>query len=76
MMRLVLTDAAKTDLVGIGDRIAVDSPRRAKTFVHELRESCLKLVEMPMRFSVVPRYAQAGIRRRVHGNYLIFYRVS
>src|SRR5262245_15282791 len=76
MMRLVLTDAAEADLEAIGDRIAADSPYRAETFVHELREACLTLTEMPLRFSVVPRYSEIGIRRRVHGNYLIFYRVS
>jgi toxin ParE1/3/4 len=76
MSRLVFTDAAEADLEAIGDRIAIDNPRRAETFVHELRESCLKLATMPMRFSAVPRYSQMGIRRRVYGNYLVFYRIS
>jgi plasmid stabilization system protein ParE len=76
MRRLVLTDAAEADLEAIANRIALDSPRRAETFVNELRESCLKLTEMPLRFSLVPRYSKVGVRRRVHGNYLIFCRVS
>lgn len=29
-----------------------------------------------IRFPLVPRYEGHGIRRRVHGNYLIFYRVA
>jgi plasmid stabilization system protein ParE len=28
------------------------------------------------RFPLVPRYEKRGVRRRVHGSYLIFYRVS
>jgi toxin ParE1/3/4 len=76
MSRPLFTDAAEADLEAIGDRIATDNPQRAETFVSELREASLKLAEMPMRFSVVARYSQMGIRRRVHGNYLVFYRVS
>jgi len=31
---------------------------------------------MSERFPLVPRFEHAGIRRRVHGNYLIFYRIG
>ncbi|GGK49709.1 hypothetical protein GCM10011322_40890 [Salinarimonas ramus] len=31
--------------------------------------------EYPLRFSLVPRYEQFGIRRRVVGDYLVLYRV-
>jgi len=31
---------------------------------------------MPERFPLVPRYAGCGIRRRLQGPYLIFYRVE
>ena len=31
---------------------------------------------MPHRFQLVPRYEKDGARRRVFGNYVIFYRVS
>jgi len=31
---------------------------------------------MPKGFPLVPRYEHLGIRRRVHGNYAIFYRVE
>lgn len=70
-----LTPAAKTDLEAIGDWIAQDSPRRAETFVAELRDACLTLAELPEGFALVPRYESAGIRRRIYGNYLIFYRI-
>lgn len=47
----------------------------AFSFLRELRSSCEGLVENPNCFAVVPRYEHYGIRRRVRGNYLIFYRV-
>jgi len=45
------------------------------TFVEELREACLALAEAPEAYTLVPRYEAASIRRRVYGNYLIFYRI-
>lgn len=69
-----LTRAAERDLEEIADRIAADNPQRAVSFVHELRGACLGLADFPDRFPLVPRYQRHGIRRRVHGNYLIFYR--
>src|SRR5690554_4157819 len=68
-----LTDEAVRNLESIGDYIAQDSPTRALTFVRELREKCLSLADRPLAFPLVPHYESHGIRRRVHGNYLIFY---
>lgn len=65
---------AETDLESIGDRIAEHSPKRAALFVNEIRLSCEGLGQMADRFELVARYP--GIRRRVHGNCLIFYRTS
>lgn len=70
-----LTPLAEAELEAIADYIARDNPRRALSFVQELRERCLSLAEMPLAFPLVPRYADRGIRHRVHGNYQIFYRV-
>lgn len=75
-MIVVITDEAEADLELIGDRIAEDSPLRAITYVMELREACEGLSDMAKGFPLVPRYEHAGIRRRVHGNYLIFYRIG
>lgn len=58
----------------IGDDIARDNPTRAVSFVQELRAKCMDLSDMPDAFPLVPRYERRGIRRRAHGNYLIFYR--
>ncbi|GGP00086.1 type II toxin-antitoxin system RelE/ParE family toxin [Stakelama pacifica] len=70
------TDEAEHDLETIGDYIARDNPGRALSFVRELRGKCLGLADMPKRFPLVPRYEAAGVRRRGHGDYLIFYRVE
>lgn len=71
-----LTAEAEHDLETIGDYIARDNPARALTFLHELRSKCLGLADMPERFPLVPRYEAAGVRQRVHGDYLIFYRIE
>lgn len=75
-MKVVFTDAAEADLEAIGDAIAKDRQRRAVSFVAELREKCESLAALPEAFPVVRRYRAVQIRRRVHGSYLIFYRVK
>lgn len=71
-----LTEEAEEDLERIADYIALDNPARAISFLQELRGKCLALADMPERFPLVPRYEASGVRRRGHGNYLIFYRVE
>lgn len=75
-MILEFSSEAESDLEQIADYIAQDNPRRALSFIRELRSKCEDLVESPNGFALVPRYEHHGIRRRVHGNYLIFYRVE
>ena len=75
-MIVVLAAAAATDLEEIADYIARDNPARAASFVAELIERCDRLAATPLGFPLVPRYRDRGIRRRVHGRYLIFYRVE
>ncbi|WP_283193554.1 type II toxin-antitoxin system RelE/ParE family toxin [Rhizobium sp. AN80A] len=76
-MILEFSREAERDLEQIADYIAEHNPQRARavSFLQELRSSCYGLVESPNGFAVVPRFEHYGIRRRVHGNYLIFYRV-
>jgi toxin ParE1/3/4 len=71
-----LSAGAEGDLEEIGDHIARDNPARAVSFVQELRAACLGLAAFPERFPLAPRYEIEGVRHRVHGNYLIFYRVE
>lgn len=75
-MIVIITEAAERDLEAIGDYIARDNPDRAASFVGELRDDCLGLARFPERFPLVARYEAQGFRRRVHGNYLIFYRAE
>ncbi|ATQ66743.1 MULTISPECIES: type II toxin-antitoxin system RelE/ParE family toxin [Methylosinus] len=75
-MIVVVTEQAEADLEAIGEHIAEESPSRAVSFIEELREACEGLGSMSKRFPLAPRYEHAGIRRRVHGNYLIFYRIG
>ncbi|MEA3030153.1 MAG: toxin ParE1/3/4 [Sphingomonadales bacterium] len=71
-----LSAEAENDLERIGDHIARDDPARALGFIRELRAKCLDLAKFPDRFPLVPRYEELGVRHRVHGNYLIFYRAD
>jgi plasmid stabilization system protein ParE len=75
-MNVHLSAEAEQDLERIADYIARDNPPRAVSFLQELRVKCLALADMPERFPLVPRYEASGVRHRVHGNYLIFYRVE
>jgi plasmid stabilization system protein ParE len=72
-MKVVITAEAEANLETIGDTIARDNPVRALSFVREL---CRDIADMPQAWPVVPRYEHHGIRRRVHGRYLIFYRIG
>jgi toxin ParE1/3/4 len=73
---VALSAEAESDLEAIADFIAKDNPARALSFVQELRARCRRLADMPMGYPLVPRYGKQGIRRRVHGNYQIFYRAD
>jgi len=75
-MKVDITSAAEADLEAMAYHIARDNPVRALSFVRELYERCLDIADMPEAWPIVPRYEHHGIRRRVHGRYLIFYRVS
>lgn len=74
-MKLVFADTARTDLIQIGDRIAQGNSSRALTFVGEIEDRCRQLASMPEAYQLVPRHEASGVRRAVHGNYLIFFRV-
>ncbi len=75
-MKVVLTEAARADLEAIGDHIAQDNPTRARGFIKELIASARAIGAAPRGSPLVPRYEHLGVRRRVHGAYLIFYRVE
>ncbi len=76
MARLVFTTPARRDLKAIVTRIRDDNPARAASFVAELEARCHEIARLPEAYAVVARHAALGIRRTVHGNYLIFYRID
>lgn len=63
-MILEFTNEAEGDLEQIADYIAEHNPRRALSFIRELRSRCEDLVNNPNSFALVPRYEPLGIRRR------------
>ena len=67
---------AHADMARIAEFIAQTNPSRAVAILIEFRRQCARLREMPRRFPLVPRFEGSGIRRCVHQNYLIFYRVT
>lgn len=75
-MKVVLTEAAKADLIEIGEFIGDHNPKRAASFVNELLNRCEALGDMPRAFPLIPRYEHHGVRRLVHRDYLIFYRLN
>ena len=75
-MKLLITDEAREDLRRVGDGIAEDNPLRALSFVEELEARCRALLAMPLAYPLVSRKQERGVRRAVHGNYLIFYRAD
>ncbi|MFN3847428.1 MAG: type II toxin-antitoxin system RelE/ParE family toxin [Paracoccaceae bacterium] len=75
-MIVELSAAAEADLEAIGDYIALDNPLRARSWVQDLARTCAELADMPEAWPIVPRYEHHNVRRRVHGRYLIFYRVK
>ena len=75
-MKVVITDPAEVDLESIGDWIARDNPARAATFIKELREACFDIGPRPRAHAFVSHRRADGIRRRIYGSYLIFYRVT
>jgi toxin ParE1/3/4 len=75
-VKVRLSDHAERDLLRIGEYIAKDSPLRALEFVRDLRQRTLQLGETPLAFPLISRFSAQGVRRRVFGDYLIFYRVE
>ena len=72
-MIVVLTAKVEADLEKIGDYIAAHNLARAPRFIQELRAVCQILSETPKAFPLIPRFEGQGVRRRVFGDYLIFY---
>jgi plasmid stabilization system protein ParE len=75
-VKVRLSEEARADLLRIGDHIAKDNPLRAREMVRELRIRAMEIGGNPLLFPLVPHHERSGIRRRVFGNYLIFYLIE
>ena len=73
MKRVVFSPKAERDLEAIADYIAADNPRRAASFVEEIRKGCSRLESLPRS---ARRFAELGPDAHVlpYQNYLILYR--
>jgi toxin ParE1/3/4 len=74
VVRLTFAPKALQDLQDIGDFVAQDNPSRAITFVKEMVGHCTKLASAPEAYPVLADL-DPGIRRAVHGAYLILFRL-
>ena len=70
-MSLLFTPMAEHDLEGIGDYIARDNPRRALTFIREIRQQCKQISERPTIYLLRSEIGE-NIRSCVFGRYVEF----
>lgn len=73
-MKVAFSSAAENDLEEIGDYTARDNPRRAVTFIADIRKRCTDIAAAPEATPLRPDI-MAEARVVVFGHYLIFYRV-
>lgn len=74
-MRLLFAPLAEQDLESIADYIAADNPRRAVSFMQELRRQCQRIALNPPGYRMRPELGQ-GICSCPHGHYVIFFEAS
>jgi toxin ParE1/3/4 len=75
-LKVVFSRNAERDLEAIGDWIAQDNPTRVVSFVAGLVKSSKSIGKTPRGFPLVDRSRDLRLRRRVYGDYLIFYDVG
>lgn len=74
-MRLIYTDKALSDIDFIGEFIRQDNPQRARSFVAEIFGICRDIPAFPLAYPLLEAHRERQIRKRVHDNYVIIYRV-
>jgi len=60
-MRVVITAAAKADLLAIRRIIEADNPTRAVSFAEEPLDRCLALADTPKAYPLVPRFVSEAL---------------
>jgi toxin ParE1/3/4 len=74
-MRVEISPLGERDLEAIGDYIAEGNPRRALSFIAELRAVCAEIARTPQAFRARPELG-VGLRSCAHGSYVIFFTAS
>ncbi|MDN5751892.1 MAG: type II toxin-antitoxin system RelE/ParE family toxin [Nitrosospira sp.] len=73
-MQCIFSTFAEIDLDEIAGYIARDNPRRALSYIGEIRERCRNIVTFPEAAPLHEEFG-AGIRIVPFGRYLIFYTI-
>lgn len=74
MIPVIFSNMAEEDLEQIADYIAQDNPKRALSFVQELRKHCLNLGAFPNSHPLFPELGE-NVRIVPYQNYVALYRV-
>ena len=74
-MRLELSRHIETDLALIADFIARDNPRRAVTFIQDIRRKFSEIQYAPLIYQLHPDIGEEA-RMATLGNYVILFRVT
>lgn len=74
-MRLTISPLAEQDIEAIGDYIARDNPRRALTFITELREQCRRIADNPQGYRKRPELGDE-LRSCAYGHYVLFFEAT
>lgn len=74
MYAVFILEEAHEDLISIVARLSLDNPTAAQKLGNELLGLAQSLESMPYRGSSVKKLP--GLRKLIHGNYLIYYRIK
>lgn len=75
-MKVVISSRAENDILAIADYIALDNPTRARSFARELIAKARGVGRAPLSHQVLPGFEGEGLRRRLHKEYAIVFRIE
>lgn len=74
-MKLFVSGIARVEVARIADYISQDNPHAAIRMTAQLRQRFREIKERPYANALFIGFQHRQIRRKVHGNYLILYRI-